>query len=82
MDILQRAFPVGSRDDAQILLILLVPLRGDVLHADLSLEQRFFDLIPDDDMEGVGEFGYVHFICTDIIVNTVPVVFIAVIVKH
>ena len=55
MHILKGSFSVGRRAHAQVFLVFPVPERRNIFHRDLAREERFLDLIADDDVECVGE---------------------------
>jgi hypothetical protein len=41
--------------DAEVIVVLLFPNRGDVLAFDLAVDEVLFDLVTDDDVERIGE---------------------------
>ena len=55
MHVLKAAAGVVRHVNAEIFLIFRVPERGDLVHGDLAVDERLFQLVADQDVQAVGQ---------------------------
>ena len=55
MHVLQAALRVVRDGDAEIVLIFLIPKRGNFIDRDLAVHERLFQFIADHDVQAVGQ---------------------------